>query len=329
MGLLAGFARLVVLCGHGSDDGEQPIRRGARVWCMRGQPRRPQRQDCRRDPQRRRRPPAARRARHRVPPDTWFMAAEHDTATDRVTVLDSHSSRPGHERRPPSLSGDLAAAGTLPEPPSAARPPRRAEGTDARSGNATYGWRSSDWAQVFPEWGLAGNAAFIVGPREITAALDLERRVFLHSLRRRSTIRTDRARDDPHRAAGGRPVDQLPVLLLDCRPPIVLRRRNKDDPQRRRLASACWPATAVICRSACPVSRWPTAGTSSMSRCGCWQSCRRRSNGSTTSSRATRSCSTSSATNGLHLAARATAAEPWQRHTPHGWRPWARQGAGR
>lgn len=30
-------------------------------------------------------------------------------------------------------------------------------------------------------WGLAGNAAFIVAPRSVTAGLDLQRRTFLHS----------------------------------------------------------------------------------------------------------------------------------------------------
>jgi len=41
--------------------------------------------------------------------------------------------------------------------------------------------RSRDWAQVRPEWGLAGNAAFIAAPRCRTKTAELQGRVFLHN----------------------------------------------------------------------------------------------------------------------------------------------------
>jgi uncharacterized protein YbcC (UPF0753/DUF2309 family) len=41
--------------------------------------------------------------------------------------------------------------------------------------------RSRDWAQVRPEWGLAGCSAFVAAPRERTRGVDLAGRSFLHS----------------------------------------------------------------------------------------------------------------------------------------------------
>jgi len=63
--------------------------------------------------------------------------------------------------RAPSLSPDLAAA----DPVRLLRELRI---------------RANDWAQTCPEWGLAGNAAFIATPRARTAGLDLQGRAFLH-----------------------------------------------------------------------------------------------------------------------------------------------------
>jgi uncharacterized protein YbcC (UPF0753/DUF2309 family) len=41
--------------------------------------------------------------------------------------------------------------------------------------------RSQDWSEVRPEWGLAGNAAFIAAPRSLTEPISLAGRSFLHS----------------------------------------------------------------------------------------------------------------------------------------------------
>jgi uncharacterized protein YbcC (UPF0753/DUF2309 family) len=107
-----------------------------------------------------------------IPTSTRFIAAEHNTTTDEVHIFDRHLV-------PPSHSGDLAAL--------TASLSRAGEANRAR--RATLLGRTTDdlltgamhWGEVRPEWGLAGNAAFIVGPRAMTRDLELEGRAFLHS----------------------------------------------------------------------------------------------------------------------------------------------------
>ena len=55
------------------------------------------------------------------------------------------------------------------------------EATPARV--AWFRQDTRDWAEVRPEWGLAGNAAFVVAPRERTRHVDLGGRAFLHEYR--------------------------------------------------------------------------------------------------------------------------------------------------
>jgi uncharacterized protein len=107
-----------------------------------------------------------------IPGDTWFVAAEHDTAADLVTILDRDAIPAAARPLVDVLQRDLAVASER----NAADRARRLPGNKARVRD-----RGRDWAEVRPEWGLAGNAAFIIGPRAITAGHDLRGRSFLHS----------------------------------------------------------------------------------------------------------------------------------------------------
>jgi uncharacterized protein YbcC (UPF0753/DUF2309 family) len=111
-----------------------------------------------------------------IPEDTWFLGCMHDTTTDDVRMFDADAAPPTHAAEIRAVRGWLAGASTL------ARLERTAllgipPGPDAERQVVA---RSRDWAQVRPEWGLAGNAAFIAAPRSRTRGLDFGGRVFLH-----------------------------------------------------------------------------------------------------------------------------------------------------
>ena len=112
-----------------------------------------------------------------IPDDTWFMAGLHDTTTDDVKIFDEAMAPETHRVDIEVLKTRLANAAEL------ARLERATllgleKGPDTRRKIIA---RSRDWSQVRPEWGLAGNAAFIAAPRPRTAGIDLGGRVFLHS----------------------------------------------------------------------------------------------------------------------------------------------------
>ena len=114
-----------------------------------------------------------------IPDDTVFVAAEHDTVRDTVTLLDRHSIPHSHLQRVQEFEELQAEAGYR----LVAERARELPGASARRTVARVRRRADDWAEVYPELGLAGNAAMIIGPRELTDGVDLSRRVFLHSYR--------------------------------------------------------------------------------------------------------------------------------------------------
>ena len=114
-----------------------------------------------------------------IPDGTVVVAGLHDTTRDQVTLLPEVTLTVQQQELLRAVEADLAraAAATTLE-----RQPRlpAAGSADARRDVAR---RGGDWAETRPEWGLAGNAALIVGPRELTRGLDLDGRTFLHSYR--------------------------------------------------------------------------------------------------------------------------------------------------
>ncbi len=126
-----------------------------------------------------------------LPDDTVAVAALHDTTTDEVRVVRDAATAPDSAA---GLAVDRAAAALAEAGRRTALErvrglPRAGtvdgvDPADTRTAMRDVAHRASSWAEPTPEWGLAGNQAIVVGPRRLTAGLDLGGRVFLQSYER-------------------------------------------------------------------------------------------------------------------------------------------------
>lgn len=109
---------------------------------------------------------------HAIPDDTYFLAAQHDTTTDVLEWYEDDHLPVAHRERFDRLKADLLQAGRTNREERASRLGRSP--ADLLKG-------AFHWGEVRPEWGLAGNAAFLVADRAASRDIDLEGRAFLHS----------------------------------------------------------------------------------------------------------------------------------------------------
>lgn len=106
-----------------------------------------------------------------IPENTVFIGAEHNTTTDDIVLFDAEVPE-SHKQLVKNLKENLLEA--------------QRTATQDRLGSKGNSisfaeQKANNWGETRPEWGLAKNAGFIVGPRSLTKDTNLDGRCFLHS----------------------------------------------------------------------------------------------------------------------------------------------------
>ena len=106
-----------------------------------------------------------------IPSTTFFLGAEHNTTTDEILIFDnalpqSHQSQLEMLRKSLDKAQETATAERL---------------QNNTNSIAIAHKKATNWSETRPEWGLAKNAGFIIGPRSLTSNFHMDGNCFLNS----------------------------------------------------------------------------------------------------------------------------------------------------